>query len=207
MSWLSSFLHPNRGYSDAQDQLNKYYNTAQGRLNPYNDFGQGQIPNYQSYIDSLMHPEKITDEWNKNYHESEAAKQAERLAQEHGVNAASSLGLGGSNTALNAIQAGTSQIGEQDRQKYLDDLWEKYKTGAGLVSEGVKTGAGAATTQSSNDMTQGQNSAGIQFGKTNSQGDLFGKIGGAGVKLLIDYLTGGMGQGSFGRGAWSTGGS
>ena len=36
---------------------------------------------------------------------------------------------------------------------------------------------------------------------------MFGKIGGGAIKLLMDYLTGGMGTGSFGRGAWSTGGS
>ncbi len=188
MSWLSSFLHPGRGYDAAQEQLNKYYNQGQGRLNPYNDFGQGQITNQQTYIDSLMHPEKITDEWNKNYHESEAAKQAERLAQEHGVNAASSMGLGGSNTALSAIQAGTSQIGEQDRQKYLDDLWEKYKTGAGLSSEGVKTGAGAAGQMSQNDMTQGQNSGQMSYGSKNSGGNmlsgLIGALIGAGGSAL-----------------------
>ncbi len=202
MSWLSSFLHPSRGYTNAQAELEKYYNKGQGRLEPYNDFGKGQITNQQTYIDSLMHPEKITDEWNKNYHESEAAKQAERMAQEHGVNAASSLGLGGSNTALNAIQAGTSQIGEQDRQKYLDDLWEKYKTGANLSSHGVDVGSGAATTQSHNDENMGENSARNKFGETNAQGGLFGQGAGMIAKLISDYLSGGMGGGK-----WSIGGN
>lgn len=207
MSWLTSWLHPERGYDAAQGQLNKYFDQSQGRVQPYNTFGQTNIPNMQSYIDTLMHPEKLTDEWNKNYKESEAAKQAERFATEHGVNAASSLGLGGSNTALNAIQAGTSQIGEQDRQKYLDDLWEKYKTGAGLTQGAINTGLGAGTTQSQNDVNMGTSSANTQFGKTNAPGTMFGNVAGGIGKLLIDYLTGGFGSGGFGRGAWSTGGS
>jgi hypothetical protein len=207
MSWLTSWLHPERGYDAGQGQLNNYYNTSQGRLQPYNDVGKTNIPNLQSYIDTLMHPEKLSDEWNKNYKESEAAKQAEKFATEHGVNAASSLGLGGSNTALNAIQSGTAQIGEQDRQKYLDDLWEKYKTGAGLTQGAINTGAGAATNQANNDMNMGTNSAGLQFGKTNAPGQMFGQGAGMIGKLIADYLTGGFGKGGFGRGAWSTGGS
>ncbi len=207
MSWFSSWLHPDRGYKAAQDELNKYYNQAQGYQQPYNQNGITQGTNQQKYIDELMDPQALQDKWSKGYNESEAAKGMENIATQHGVNAASSMGLGGSNTALSAIQAGTSGIVAQDRQKYLDDLMEKYKTGAGLSENMYNQGANTAGQMGQNAMTQGQNSAGLKFGETNAQGDMFGKLAGGAGKLLMDYLTGGMGSGGFGRGAWSTGGS
>jgi hypothetical protein len=56
-------------------------------------------------------------------------------------------------------------------------------------------------------MNMGENSSGVQFGKSNAGGQRFGEIGNSSIKMLMEYLTGGMGTGSFGRGAWSTGGS
>jgi hypothetical protein len=188
---LSSFLHPEKGYKDAAAKLKEYYDKAQANVQPYNQNGQDQYKNLQSYIDNLMHPEKLQDEWIKNYHESEAAKQNETMAQEHGLNAASSMGLGGSNTALNAIQAGTSQIGNQDRQQYLNDLMEKYKTGAGLSSGVYNTGAGAATTQSNNNMNMGQNTAQLQYNQTNAPGTVFGQGASMIQDLIRNYLSGG----------------
>jgi len=82
-----------------------------------------------------------------------------------------------------------------------------YTNGIGLGENIYGVGAGAANTQSGNANRQGENTAQLTFGKTNAQGDMFGKMLGAGGKLLSDYLTGGMGSGSYGRGAWSpTGG-
>ena len=42
MSWLSSFLHPEKGYQGAQGQLDKYYNEGQGYQQPYNQNGINQ---------------------------------------------------------------------------------------------------------------------------------------------------------------------
>jgi hypothetical protein len=201
MSWLTSWLHPDRGYKDANDVLTNSYNEGKGFQQPYNQNGQNQYANLQEYINNLMHPEKLQDEWIKNYHESEAAKNAETAAQEHGLNAAGASGLGGSNSAINAIQKGTSRIGNEDRQQYLNDLMEKYKVGAGLSSGIYGVGASTANNMATNANNFGQNSAGLKFGETNAPGEMFGKIGGAGIKLLMDYLTGG-----FGGGGWSTGG-
>jgi hypothetical protein len=55
-------------------------------------------------------------------------------------------------------------------------------------------------------MTQGQNSAQLAYGAKNAPGQLFGNLLNAGINLGTSYLTGGMGTGSYGRGAWSTGG-
>lgn len=207
MSWLTSWLHPERGYKEANNVLTNAYNEGKGFQQPYNQNGLNQTNILQDFINNLSNPQKLQDEWSKGYMESGAAKDAENLATQHGANAASSLGLGGSNTALNAIQSGTSQIVNQDKQKYLDDLMEKYKTGAGLSQGVYNTGASTANSLAQNANTFGQNSAGLKFGETNAPGAKFGEISGGAIKSLIDYLSGGYGTGGFGRGAWSTGGS
>ena len=192
MSWFSSFTHPQRGYQAGQKELDKYYNDAQGYQQPYNQNGQDQGKNLTDMINKLMNPTALQDEWSNNYKESDAAKNMENIATQHGVNAASSMGLGGSNSALNAIQSGTSNIVANDRQNYLNDLMEKYKTAAGLSQGVYNTGAQTAGQMGANAMNQGTNSAGMKFGETNAPGEFFGKtVGGLG-KGLIDYLTGGF---------------
>ncbi len=179
MSWLSSFLHPGRGYKAGQEQLDKYYNQAQGYQQPYNQAGQGQAGNLQNAINALMDPQALQDKWSKGYQTSEAAKNSMGMAQEHGLDAASSMGLMGSQPALGAIQAGTSAIGAEDKQKYLDDLMQKYMQGAGLSQGMYNTGAGAAGQQGQNAMNQGQNSAQMAYGQQNAGGNTFGNIAGA----------------------------
>lgn len=206
MSWLSSYLHPERGYQAGQDQLNNYYNQGQGFQQPYNQNGQNQTNMLNDYINSLHDPKKLQDEWSKGYTESEQAKNTQAMAKEHGLDAASSMGLMGSSPALGAIQAGTTQIGLDDRQNYLNDLMQKYMGGAG-ISQGVyNTGAGAAGQMNTNAQNMGANSAGMQFGKTNAPGQMFGQTVGALGKGAMDWMTGGYGTGDYGRGAWSTGG-
>lgn len=181
MSWLTSFLHPGRGYKAGQEQLDKYYNEAQNAISPYNMQGQDQYGNLNSYIQNFMDPETLQSKWASDYAESPAAIQAEKMAQQHGLDAANSMGLMGSNTALNAIQSGTSQIGMQDRQKYLDDLMQKYLAGAQLAQGIYGTGAGAANTMSQNAMNMGQNSADMAYGQQNAGGNMFAGLLGQGI--------------------------
>ena len=191
MSWLSSFLHPEKGYNAAQEQLDKYYNNAQGRLQPYNQNGQDVYSKYKDAMEKLMNPGGLQDEWSKNYKESDIAKQNEAMASQSGLNAAQQMGLNGSSPALQAIQSGTAGIVAGDRQKYLDDLMEKYMTGIGIGKDIYGTGANAAGKQSDNAMTQGQNSAQTQFNQKNAQGDMFGKLLGYGTGLVGSALGGG----------------
>ncbi len=193
MSWLSSFLNPGKGYEKGQEQLDKYFNQAQGALQPYSQNGLDQYANLNDFIKNLMDPQALQDKWASGYQESEAAKNAENLAQQHGVNAASSLGLGGSNTALNAIQSGTSQIGMEDKQNYLDNLMQKYLAGAGLVQGAYGTGANAASGMSNNAMNMGTNSANMAYGKQNAGGSMLEKLLGAGVGLAGSALGGPIG--------------
>ncbi len=176
MSWLSSFLHPERGYQAAQGQMDKYYQQGQNALQPYNQQGQDQYGNLNEILKNLMNPSALQDKWSQGYSESPYAQQAEKMAQEHGVNAASSMGLGRSNTALDAIQAGTSQIGINDRQNYMNDLMQKYLAGAG-ISQGIYgQGAGAAGQMANNANQMGQNSANMAFGEQNAPGNMFSNL-------------------------------
>lgn len=208
MSWLDpfgvgnmadSFLHPEKGYEKGQDQLNKYYNQGQGYLNPYNQFGQSAYGNYSDAMKRLLDPAALEGDWIKGYSESPSAKNAEGMAQEHGLDAASGLGLMGSNTALNAIQGGTTQIGLDDRQNYLNDLMQKYMAGAGIAGNIFNTGANAAGSMANNAMNMGNNSAQMAYGAQNAPGDLFGKLVGTG----IGYMTGGPVGAAAGSGAFS----
>jgi hypothetical protein len=211
MSWLSSFLHPEKGYDQAQGQLDKYYNQGQGYLQPYNQNGQDAYGKYSGAMDKLLNPGGLQDEWNKNYQESDAAKQTEAQANQSGLNAAQQMGLGGSAPALQAIQSGTFGIQAQDKQKYLDDLMQKYMAGIGIGKDIYGTGANAAGQMSTNSMNQGTNSAQTQFNKTNAQGDLFGKLLGTGIGVAGSALGGPIG-GALGAGlsqymGWSPTGS
>jgi hypothetical protein len=204
MSWLSSFMHPGRGYDKAQGQLDKYYgqagdyyNQAQGYQQPYNQQGQAQYGNLSDIIKSLGDPQALQDKWASGYKESEAAKNAEGMAQQHGLDAASSMGLMGSTPALSAIQAGTSQIGAEDRQNYLNDLMQKYMAGAGISQGLYNTGAGAAGQMGqnamgmgTNAMNMGQNSAQMSYGKQNAGGSMLGNLIGTAAGLGGSYLAG-----------------
>lgn len=193
MSWLSSFLNPGKGYEKGQAELDKYYNQGQGYLNPYNQNGQQQYGNLSDIIKNLMDPTELNKKWTESYSESPQAIQAEKMAQEHGLNAASSMGLMGSNTALNATQAGTTQIGLDDRQNYLDSLMQKYLAGAGLAQGIYGQGANAAGQMSNNANQMGQNSAQMAFGKQNAGGSLFGNLLGAGLGVAGSALGGPIG--------------
>lgn len=184
MGWLSSFLNPGKGYQKGQEQLDKYYQQGQGYLSPYNQQGQDQYANLNDIIKNLMDPSALNAKWMESYTTSPQALQAEKMAQEQGANAASAMGLMGSNTALNATQAGATQIGLNDRQNYLNDLMDKYKTAAGLSQGIYGTGAGAAGQMSGNANQMGQNSAQMAFGKQNAGGSMFGNLLGLGAGIL-----------------------
>lgn len=218
MSWLSSFLHPGKAYQKGQDQLDQYwgqaqnfYNQGQGYLQPYNQQGQAAYGNLSGAMQSLLDPQALQDKWASGYKESEAAKNLEGMAQEHGLNAASSMGLMGSTPALQAIQAGTSQIGAEDRQSYLNDLMQKYLAGAGLAQGMYGSGLNAAgqmgqnaMNMGQNAMTQGQNSAQMAYNQQNAGGNMLSGLLGQGIGLVGSALGGPIGGALAKR--WNLGG-
>jgi len=208
MGMLSSFLHPEKGYDKAQEVLNQYFNQGQGYLQPYNQNGLNAYGDYSGAMHKLLNPGELENEWSKGYQESDLAKQNEAMANQRGLESASSMGLMGSSPALQTIQSGTSGIVSQDRQQYLKDLMEKYLAGIGIAGNIYGTGANTANNMSNNAMNMGQNSAGLAFGKQNAPGDLFGKLLGGGIGLLGTALGGPLG-GALGTGlankfGWTT---
>ena len=206
MSWLSEFLHPGRGYKAGQKELEKYYNQAQGFQQPYIQQGQEAYGGLSEAMKNLLNPQALQDKWASGYQESQAAKNAEQMAQERGLNAASSMGLMGSSPALSAIQGGTSRIASDDRQQYLNDLMQKYLSGAGLAQGIYGTGAGAAGQASGQAMNMGQNAAGLQYGQHSAGGNMLNNLIGMGAGIASGGLFN-MGNQSQRPGGWSfTGG-
>lgn len=221
---VDSFLNPQEGYKKGQQQLDKYYNQSknlfdqgQSYLQPYNQFGQNAYGNLSSAMQKLLDPAALEGEWIKGYNESPSAINATELAKQEGLDAASSMGLLGSNTALNALQGGASKIALNDRENYLDNLMQKYLAGTGIASNIFNTGAGAASTMSgnamnmaNNAMTMGGDSAQMVYGEKNAPGDLFGKLLGTGIGAGANYATGGLsGLAKYmmpNSGGWSIGG-
>lgn len=190
---FESFSNPDEGYEKAQEQLDKYYQEGQGYLKPYNEFGRNAYGDYSNAMKRLLDPAALQAEWMKGYSESPTAKYTEGLAQQHGLDAASSLGLMGSNTALNAIQGGTTRIGLEDRDNYLNSLIQKYLAGANIAGNIFNTGANAANSMSSNAMNMGQNSAQMAYNKQNAPGQLFSGLLGTGFGLAGSALGGPIG--------------
>src|SRR5579871_4265535 len=88
MSWLSSFAHPGKGYDKAQKQLDKYYAQSQGFIAPYANNGQQAYTGLSDAMRQLLDPQALQDKWAGGYKESEAAKNAQGIATEHGLDAA-----------------------------------------------------------------------------------------------------------------------
>jgi len=207
MGWLSSFLHPERGYKQGQKQLDKYYqqagqhyNQAQDFARPYNQYGQQAYGDYSNAMHQLLNPEELQNQWAQGYETSPYAKMLQGEASQHGLNAASSMGLMGSTPALQAIQAGTSQIGAADRQQYMNDLMQKMLAGTGIAGNIFNTGASTANqmgqnamNMGQNAMNMGQNSAGMAYGQQNAPGGMFSGLLGMGTGLLGSALAGPMG--------------
>lgn len=207
MSWLSSFLHPGRGYDKAQDELSKYFQQAQQFQQPFINNAQGAYGGLSEAMKNLLDPSALYDKWSQNYSESDAAKQAEAMASQRGLDAASSMGLMGSSPAISAIQSGTAGIAAQDKQQYLQDLMDKYKTGIGLGENIYGTGANAASQAAQNAMNMGQNSANMAFGKENAGGDLLSKLLGLGIGAFGGPIGQAAGAGFAQKMGWSPAGS
>lgn len=199
---FQSFLHPERGYEKGQEQLNQYYDQGQNYLQPYNQQGQQAYGQLNGAIDNLLNPQQLYDEFLQNYHQSDASKYAQERAMNQGNRAASSMGILGSTPALQAIQAGTAEIGAQDEQRYLERLINQYLQGANLAQGVYGTGAQAGSQQAQNALNMGTGSAQLAFGQQNAPGQLFNDLLKTGSYAASSGMGGGAGGGS-GSG-WST---
>ncbi len=188
LNMFDSFLHPERGYEKGQEQMDKYYQQGQGYLQPYQQQGQEQYGNLQEAIQSLLNPSSLHDRWLQDYNQSDASKMSQARAMEQGNRAASSMGIMGSTPALQAMQAGSAEIGAQDQQRYIERMIQQYLQGAGLAQGVYGQGAQAGNMMGQNAMNMGQNAAEMAYGKQNAPGQLFGNLLGTGANLAGGYM-------------------
>lgn len=174
MGWLDPFnvFDPGKGYRAGGKEIKKGYEQGQGYLNPYNQAGQDQLQKLLAAQGNLLDPSKLQGEWAKGYEISPYAKQLQDQAKAGGLDAASSQGLLGSSTATNAIQQGSSNIMNADREKYMNDLMQKYMAGIGIGQNIFGTGASAAGQMSNNAMDYGKQRGSMEFGKANAPMDM-----------------------------------
>lgn len=196
---MGSFLNPDEAYKKAGETSERYYNQAQGQLQPYANQGQQAYGGLNTAMQALLNPAQLQDEWASGYETSPYAKLNMELAQNQGLDAASSMGLMGSSPALKAIQAGTSQIGMADRDRYLDSLMQKYMAGADMAQNIYGQGANFASQMGQNTMSQGQNRGQTAYGQAAAPGAVAGNL----LGMLIAAKTGG----AAGRGSFAPGGS
>lgn len=175
---MSSFFHPEEAYKKAEETAQKYYLDSQGKLQPLVNQGQSQFSRLTGQADALNNPSQLENQWASGYTNSPYAQHILGQSQEAGLDAASKMGLMGSSAALGNIQQSAGDIMQSERQKYMDDLMNKYMASIGIGQNLYGVGAGAALGQSQNAMTQGQNMAGLAYGRQNAPGEMFGKTAG-----------------------------
>lgn len=185
---FNSFMHPERGYQKGQEQLNQYYDQSQGYLQPYQQQGQQAYGQLSGAMENLLNPTQLHDRWLNEYDQSEASKIAQARAMEQGNRAASSMGVMGSTPALQAMQAGSAEIGAQDQQHFIDRMIQQYLQGAGLAQNIYGTGAQAGNMMSQNANNMGSSSAEMAYGKQNAPGQLFGNMLGTAANLGGAYM-------------------
>lgn len=186
-SWITqgyrNFLNPDIPYRDAAKEAAKGYNTATGYLNPYYQGGLDQYGRLNTATGQLLNPAELENQWIQSYETSPYAKQALAQNQTAGMDVASFMGLMGSSAALQNIQQGAGQIQQQDREKYLNDLMNKYLAGIGLGHSLYGTGAQAGGALSNLAFKEGENIAGLKYGEEAAPSKMFGNIFGAGMNL------------------------
>lgn len=196
MGILDSFFNPGKAYKKAGRKMEQYYNQGQGYLQPYNQHGMDQFQRLMNQANELNDPAALQAKWASGYTMSPQAQQLQQKASSAGLDAASSMGLMGSSTAVNNIQNSAGEIMQNDRQNYMNDLMQKYMASIGIGQNLYGTGANAAGAMSNNAMTHGQNMGQMAYGQQAAGGDMFGKLMGMVANGALNYATGGISGGA-----------
>lgn len=209
MGMLSSFLHPERAYREAADTMGQYFDESKGYLQPYTQYGQEAYGQLNPVMQQLLNPQQLQSDWINSYETSPYASMMQEEATNQGLNAASSMGLMGSTPALNAIQRGTSMITAADRDTYLNDLMNKYLSGAGIAQNIFGTGAGAGQSLAGIAQNQGQALGEMAYGENAAPGNLMGNLLGMAAGAAGTALGGPIGGALANKfvGAWGPGGA
>lgn len=191
-NWLNSFLHPEEGYEKAEDAARSGYNESRGYEMPFRQGGLDQYGRLNEATGNLLDPESMLNKWASGYEESPWAKRETAMNSQLGEEEASRMGIMGSSAAINNIQQGAGDIMQKDRREYLNDLMDKYIRGIGLGQSLYGTGASAGANLGGRAFQQGENMAGLEYGRQMAPGEQLGKIlGWIGNRLLPDNSGGG----------------
>ncbi len=168
MAWYDPFnvLDPGKSYRKAQKEYQKGWEQSQGYQKPYWQSGMDQIGKLTGAEDKLLNPAGLQDEWSSGYEMSPYAKQLQEQSMSQGLDAASSMGLLGSSSALQSLQSGASNIMQKDRENYMDDLMKKFLAGIGLGQNIYSTGAQTGGNLGREAMNFGEGNAGFEFNKS-----------------------------------------
>lgn len=180
---LQSFLHPEDAYGEAEKASNEGYDKGQAQQEPFRQGGVDQYGRLNDATGKLLDPAALQDEWSKNYKTSDYAKQQLAGNINQGQEAASAMGLNGSSAAISNIQQGAGNIQNKDRQQYMDDLMEKYRTGIGLGKGLYDTGAQTAANMGKQSQEHGNDVAGLRYGASAAPGKLFGQFAGTAANM------------------------
>jgi hypothetical protein len=202
---ISSFLNPDKAYRRAGQESERAFGQAQQYLHPYEQQGQAAYQPLNTAMQNLLNPGQLENQWRSEYQMSPYARMQQEMAKNQGLESASSMGLMGSTPALQAIQAGTNQIGAQDQERYLDRMMQKYGMGVQLAHGLYNQGGQFASQLGANSMQQGQNRAGATFGQYGAPGEMFGNLLGLGAGMYGAKM-GAMNRGQMGGGGHSMGG-
>ncbi len=189
----------NDPYGDAGGEEKKGWDQSQGYQRPYWQHGEDQYNDLNQGRKDLMNPQELQNKWSSSYENSPYAKQMLEMNRQSGIDAASSMGLGGSSAALSNIQAGAGNIVQKDRQQYMDDLMKKYMTGIGLGKDIYGIGANTGANLGQGAMIHGENQAQIAYGRGAAPGEQIGQAADFYTKNHpVTPTAGGGGHGYFG---------
>ena len=212
--FFERIFNPGSAYGDAEKEMQKYYQQAmqgeqqaQQGFQPYMQRGNEAGGSLMDFLHQLSNPQGLENQWASGYNTSPYAQQMLSKNQSSGMDAASQMGLLGSSTALQNIQNNAGNIVQGDRQQYMNDLMQKFMAGIGLGGDIYNQGANAAgqnanvaTNMGNQAINMGDTMGGMKYNQEMAGPQMFekllGALGGAGSQ----YLTGGFGKGSYGRG-------
>lgn len=190
---IDSFLHPEAGYQDAAKQMQQAWKQAQGFQSPYQQAGANQLGTLTGAENKLLDPSALLSNWMSKYQESPYAKQSQSNAKSAGLDAASSMGLMGSSSALNNIQKSSSDIMNADRSQFLNDLMQKYMSGVGIGQNIYNTGAATAGNMGNQALGVGENLGQAAYGARAAPGNRMADMMAMAAKMFMASQMGGAG--------------
>jgi hypothetical protein len=211
---ISSFLNPGKAYKKAGREMDKYYQQGQQAIQPYMQHGNEAYGNLSGAMQKLMDPSALYNDWMGGYEASPYAQDLAEMANNEGLEAASSMGLSGSTPVAQALQAGRTKIMNADRNNYFDKMLNNYISGAGIAQNIYGQGANSASQYGQNAMNQGQQMGQMAYGQQAAPGQLFNNLLQTGLSVAFPAygmakMAGGAmgGSGGGNSGGWNTNGS